>query len=130
MACFPARLETVPVAMAFVAQALRDDGATPMVVARAELILEELFRNCVLHGYGGDGARPVWVGAGPAFLCFEDAAPPFNPLCDGPPPPDPSAPLEQRRVGGVGLLLIRQLGAAVTYHYGDGRNRIEISLQA
>jgi len=38
-------------------------------------------------------------------------------------PPDPSLPPEELIVGGVGLLLIRQLGSAVAYSYSQGHNR-------
>lgn len=126
---FPARLDAVPGAMAFAAMALTKAGLAPGVVARAELILEELLRNSILHGYGGDSAHDVWVGVRGTVLCYEDAAPPFNPLTEGPPPPDPSLPPDQLQVGGVGLLLIRQLGAAVAYTHSAGHNRIEIALQ-
>lgn len=126
---FPARLDAVPGAMAFAALALQQAGLGPGVVARAELILEELLRNGILHGHGGDSAHSVWVGVEGALLVYEDEAPAFDPLTQGPPPPDPARPLEDQQVGGVGLLLIRQLGSAVAYRHSGGRNRIEIVLQ-
>lgn len=118
---FPARLDAIPGAMAFVAMALTQGGLAPGLVARAELILEELLRNSILHG----GADAVWVGVRGHVLCYEDAAAPFNPLTDGPAAPEPGA----LAVGGIGLLLIRQLGGAVAYTYSAGHNRIEITLQ-
>ena len=126
---FPARLDAVPGAMAFAAMALTQAGLAPGVVARAELILEELLRNSILHGDGGDSTHDVWVGVRGTVLCYEDAAPPFNPLTEGPPPPDPGLPPDELQVGGVGLLLIRQLGGAVAYTHSAGHNRIEITLQ-
>jgi len=126
---FPARLDAVPGAMSFAAMALQQAGLGPGVVARAELILEELLRNSILHGHGGDSAHSVWVGVEGALLVYEDEAPAFDPLTQGPPPPDPARPIEDQQVGGVGLLLIRQLGSAVAYRHSGGRNRIEIVLQ-
>ncbi|MQA18314.1 ATP-binding protein [Rugamonas rivuli] len=126
---FPARLDAVPGAMSFAAMALQQAGLGPSVVARAELILEELLRNSILHGHGGDSAHSVWVGVEGALLVYEDEAPAFDPLTQGPPPPDPVRPVEDQQVGGIGLLLIRQLGSAVAYRYSGGRNRIEIVLQ-
>jgi anti-sigma regulatory factor (Ser/Thr protein kinase) len=126
---FPARLDAIPGAMAFAAMALQQAGLAPGMVARAELILEELLRNSVLHGYGGDSAQSVWVGVQGRVLRYEDAAPPFDPLTEGPPAPDPALPLERQAVGGIGLLLIRQLGGAVVYSHVGGHNRIEITLQ-
>lgn len=133
---FAARLDAVPGAMAHVAQALQQAGYPHGAVARAELIVEELFRNSVLHGYadgdGGvrDGDHGVWLGVHGGRLHYEDAAPPFDPLTQGPAAPDPAVPLERQAVGGIGLLLIRQLGSAIAYEYSDGRNRIAITLAA
>jgi|SRR5471032_589995 len=131
---FPARLAALPDALVHVADGLRAAGAAPAAVARAELILEELFRNSVLHGYRGDAAQWVWLGvwadAQGAGFCYEDAAPPFNPLCDGAPSaaPDPALGIAAQPVGGVGLLLIRQLGRAIEYAYRDGRNALKVSV--
>jgi anti-sigma regulatory factor (Ser/Thr protein kinase) len=121
---FSARLDALPDALAFAAQSLEQAGLAPGAVARAELILEELFRNSVLHGYGGDSGHAVWVGVDAGRLHYQDEAPPFDPLTQGPPPLDPAAPIEDQRVGGIGLQLIRQLGGAIQYDYCEGRNRI------
>lgn len=125
---FPARLDAVAGAMDYVAQALQQQGLAAGPVARAELILEELFRNSVLHGYGGDSGQGVWIGVQDGLLFYQDAAPPFNPLQQGPDPLDPEQPVDQMRVGGVGLLLIRELGSAISYEYSEGRNRIVYSI--
>ncbi|MES2322575.1 MAG: ATP-binding protein [Pseudomonadota bacterium] len=128
---FDARLDAVPAAQAFLAQALRRNGVAPDLVARAELILEELFRNSVLHGYHGDSAHSVWIGGdgqGPGFW-YEDEAAPFNPLeADiGARAPDGGRAIEDQPVGGVGLLLIRKMARSVTYAWRDGRNHIAVS---
>ncbi len=127
---FAARLELLPQAQAYVAEALRAGGLAAQRVACAELILEELFRNSVLHGYAGvvDGA--VWLVAQGTSFSFEDAAAPFNPLRDTPPPGTPVAglPVEAQPVGGVGLLLIRGLGRAVSYARVAEHNRIVVDL--
>lgn len=125
---FPARLDVVPSAMAYVVQALQQHGLAPGPVARAELILEELFRNSVLHGYRGDSEHAIWIGVEAGRLYYQDAAPPFNPLAEGPDPLDVAQPVSQLRVGGIGLLLIRELGSAISYEYSEGRNRIVYSI--
>lgn len=126
---FPARLDAVSGAMSFAAMALQQAGLGPGLVARAELILEELLRNTILHGHGGDSAHSVWVGVDGMRLVYEDEAPAFNPITQAPPSSATAPPIEALAVGGVGLLLIRQLGSAVAYRYSGGRNRIEIALQ-
>ena len=126
---FDARLEAVPAALAFVAQALRRNGVAQDLVERSELILEELFRNTVLHGYRGDGLRPVWVGVEDKRFWLEDEAPPFDPLTAfcAHAERDLKAPAEQLEVGGVGLLLIRRLAAKIEYSYTGERNRTVVT---
>ncbi|OWW19179.1 ATP-binding protein [Noviherbaspirillum denitrificans] len=123
---FDACLNAVPVAVEFVHAALREAGVPPERIARCDLVVEELFRNSVLHGYGGDSGAPVWIGVENACIRYEDEAPAFDPLTA--PLADDGAvrPIEEHRVGGVGLMLIRELPAQVEYRYLDGRNRLVI----
>ena len=126
---FDARLDAVPAAQAFVAQGLARNGVAQDLVARSELILEELMRNAILHGYRGDSLQPFWVGVDGACFWLEDEAPPFDPLTafcahSG---RDMGVPAAQLEVGGVGLLLIRQLAKQVEYVHTGERNRITVS---
>lgn len=113
------RLDNVPVAQQFVASALAANGVEGERICRAELVLEELFRNVVLHGYGGDSARPVWLHVHGDGFTLEDEAPAFDPLHG-----DIVEDLD--RIGGAGLPLIRQLGRAVSYVRIASRNRISV----
>lgn len=98
---------------------------------RLNLVLEELFTNTVKHGYRGDSDAPIWVGVSRADnsvqLTYEDKAPPFNPyarLSD----PVVDATLSMRKIGGLGVLLTRELAASRDYAYLFGRNRIRLTL--
>lgn len=129
---YDARLDAVPAAMQELATQLRRFGVAEELVERSELILEELFRNAVLHGYGGDCAESVWLGVsaqdGAVAFWVEDAAPAFDPLSAwcAHPGRDLLAPAEQLEVGGVGLLLIRRLADDVRYAREGGRNRTTV----
>jgi anti-sigma regulatory factor (Ser/Thr protein kinase) len=116
-----ARLANVPLAQRLVATALTAAGLPEDRVMRAELVVEELFRNAVLHGYGGDSARPVWLQVTAEGFVFEDEAPPFDPLLG-------ELVVLADQVGGAGLPLIRSLGRAASYEYAAGRNRVRISV--
>jgi anti-sigma regulatory factor (Ser/Thr protein kinase) len=90
---------------------------------RLNLVLEELFINSVSHGYRGDCDAPIWVtvDAQPQAvqLTYEDTAPPFNPF---------AYRVQMGKIGGLGVLLTRELAAARDYAYLFGRNRIRLSL--
>ncbi len=94
---------------------------------KMHLVVEELFMNAVMHGYGaGGGVGPVWLALHPlqegAALVMEDESPPFNVLEDGP-APDTQSDVEDRPVGGLGIMLVRNMCDRVSYDY-DKRNRI------
>ena len=99
---------------------------------RLNLVLEELFVNTILHGHRGDCDAPVWVSlaADPATVrvTYEDTAPPFNPYAQLP-EKSPDTTLEMRQIGGLGVLLTRELAATRDYAYLFGRNRIRLALK-
>jgi anti-sigma regulatory factor (Ser/Thr protein kinase) len=90
---------------------------------RLNLVLEELFINTVNHGHRGDCDAPIWImlDAQPQAVqvTYEDTAPAFNPFVHR---------VEIGRIGGLGVLLTRELAAARDYTYLFGRNRIRLSL--
>lgn len=98
---------------------------------RLNLVVEELFTNTVRHGHRGDSDAPVWVSVatGPAavYLTYEDTAPPFNPYALFASTPDTT--LSLRRIGGLGVLLTRELASTRDYAYLFGRNRIRLTLK-
>lgn len=124
---FDARLDVLPAALEYVGAALRAVGLSEECIARCDLVLEELFRNSVLHGYGGDSDAGVWIGVDGARLWYEDEAPAFDPLTADLPDGGAVRPVEEHRVGGVGLMLVRELPAQVAYSYRNGRNRLDIT---
>ena len=98
---------------------------------RLNLVVEELFTNTVRHGHRGDSDAPVWVSLdnGPAgvHVTYEDTAPPFNPYALFASAPDTT--LSLRRIGGLGVLLTRELASSRDYAYLFGRNRIRLTLK-
>ena len=113
-----------------------NDFCTRQGVAREHclklnLVVEELFTNTVRHGHRGDSDSPVWVNvdAGPAevHVTYEDTAPPFNPYALFTGAPDTT--LSSRRIGGLGVLLTRELASTRDYAYLYGRNRIRLTLK-
>ena len=94
---------------------------------KMHLVVEELFMNSVMHGYGRDrDDGPIWLTLHPlpegAALVIEDDAPPFNVLKDSP-EPDTRSGVEDRQIGGLGIMLVRNMADHVSYVY-DQRNRI------
>lgn len=57
-------------------------------------------------------------------LRFRDGGVPFNPLAKE--SPDTSLPLEQRRIGGLGIFLVIKKMDSVEYEYTDGENVLTV----
>src|SRR6516225_934799 len=92
------------------------------------LALEEIVSNVIRHGWKDrdDQFITVEIAVGPTELTarVEDDSPPFDPLQV--PPPDVTAPLDQREPGGLGIHLSRKMLDGLQYSRVHGRNRLEL----
>lgn len=91
-----------------------------------QVVLDELLSNTVRCGKPDDRELTIHVG----FLLdgerltveIVDDGTPYDPLARE--APDTTLPLEQRPVGGLGLLFARSLVDGITYDGEGGRNRV------
>lgn len=83
------------------------------------LAIEEVCANVMMHGYGGRAPGPLEISfcADSQYISItiSDRAAPFDPGLA--PPPDLDAPAEERRIGGLGWHLVRQVMDEVGYRY-------------
>ena len=92
------------------------------------LALEELGLNVINYGHD-EGLHEIQFTvtsqAEQVTIEMTDDGRPFDPLHDAP-PPDLSAPLEDRRIGGQGVHLVRTLMDQVQYERISGKNHITL----
>lgn len=123
-----ARPEELPRVAEAVEQMAERDDWPPKLLFQVNLVLEELALNVMTHGRAG-GARhlDVILGSAPDAITVEmvDDGPRFDPLAEAP-EFDPDLPIEERRIGGVGVHLVRTLVDDASYRYEDGRNRVTL----
>jgi anti-sigma regulatory factor (Ser/Thr protein kinase) len=126
---FPARMTALPDVAAFATRACGAAGFDRAACARLVLLVEELFANTVAHGHGQDSDAPVRIAfeiePGRVRLSYEDTGPAHDPFA-AVTPPDDAAEVEERPVGGLGVLLIAAFASDVEYRRVDGRNRIAL----
>lgn len=96
-----------------------------------ELAFEELVTNAIRHGGAGSDPRAqpidasVYVLGEEIRLTVEDDCPPFNPL-EAPHPALPTS-LDEARIGGLGLMLVRKSSERMEYERtATGRNRVTV----
>ncbi len=128
---FPARLTALPEVAAFIAETGAGAGVPQGFCQKLTLLVEELFTNTVVHGHRRESEEPVRVELdvepGRIALTYEDTAPPYDPFVDVQ-RPDETADVEERPVGGLGVLLVAALARDVEYHRSEGKNRIRLVL--
>jgi anti-sigma regulatory factor (Ser/Thr protein kinase) len=100
-------------------------------VLRLRLVVEELVANLVEHAAWPADRLParlrVTWRSGRLSAVLEDAAAPFDPTTA----PGPEVPrLDDDKVGGLGLGLVRKMTAELQYDSGDGWNRTEFAIRA
>ena len=89
--------------------------------------VDELFSNIVRYAYGGGAGEAeisLEVKDGVASVCFVDSGIPYNPLEKEDPDVELSA--EERRVGGLGVYMVKKSMDAVEYEHRDGKNVLTI----
>ena len=129
---FPARLAALAELSAFIEEVSGLAGVARPVGLRLTLLVEELFTNTVVHGHLGDCDEPVrlvlGVEPGRIALTYEDTAPPHDPFTRVT-RPDDAATVEDRPVGGLGVLLVAAMATDVAYSRADGQNQIRLVIR-
>ena len=93
-----------------------------------KLVLDELLNNVISHGF--EPGRSQYLGVSVEVfpdrlkVTVSDDGPPFNPFSAE--SPDTTLPLEEREIGSLGVLLVRQLTDASSYARVDGRNIVTL----
>ena len=132
---FLARLDQLKLVRSFLEGFCSDAGLQRAECLRLNLVLEELFTNTVRHGHRGDCDAPIWIDlerlAQGVQVLYEDKAPPFNPYAYTRPPDAPlDTTVSMRKIGGLGVLLTKELAASRDYAYLFGRNRVRLMMAA
>ena len=113
----------------FIASVCAAGGAPRKTCLRLTLLIEELFTNTVVHGHGQDSEAPinltVDVGIESIALTYEDTAPPHNPF-ELIRRPDDAMDVDERPVGGLGVLLVATIARDVEYRHAEGKNHIRL----
>ena len=95
---------------------------------RVNLVLEELGLNIMNHGHdGGDHDIDIVLTSEDDAVTIEiiDDGQPFDPLKDAP-PPDLDSPIDDRRVGGLGVHFVRSVMDDLRYRRERGKNYLTL----
>ncbi len=98
------------------------------VIWRFHLALEELLRNVIAHAYPDRAEHEIDVtieydGTHLTATVVDDGVP-FNPLNTM--PPNVSDALEDRKIGGLGIHLARNIVDTLGYEWQEGKNVVTV----
>ena len=101
-----------------------ENGFPPKLVFKINLALDELTTNIISYGYEDEGEHDIHVKLSlkdqTLTLQLIDDGQPFDPLEAE--APDVSCPINERKVGGLGIHLVKEIMDSVHYARRDGKN--------
>lgn len=106
-------------------------GIADEVARKFSLALDETLTNTVSYGFAEGGRHTIAVRiehrSGYLTATVSDDGTPFDPLTQ--PAPDIHAPVEQRKIGGLGIHLVRTLMDTVEYRRRGDRNELTFRIR-
>lgn len=94
------------------------------LIFNLNLVLEEILSNIIFYGYDDSAAHTIELNIGLEGEIIEieiiDDAKPFNPLDR--PDPDISQSLESRKIGGLGIYLVKKIMDDANYIRKNDKN--------
>lgn len=108
----------------FVKEELTKKDCNPKLIDQLILAIEEIFVNIADYAYkeknGTCSLTIEYDGKSMISFIFEDSGIPFNPLERE--TPDISLPVQERKVGGLGIHIMRTIMDDVKYEYSNNKN--------
>jgi serine/threonine-protein kinase RsbW len=124
-------LSEVPRAAEQVEAFCHDRNIPAAVAYKFGLALDEMLTNVISYAFADGESHAIEIRLekrdGYLTAVMSDDGAPFDPLTQ--PAPDVHAPLEQRKIGGLGIHLLRKLMDDADYQRRDGRNHLTFRIR-
>ena len=121
--------KNIPAVIEFVNRELDALDCSMKTEARIDIAIDEIYSNIVKYGYeeeGGEVTVSFDVLEDPLVmtLSFLDQGKPFNPLESK--DPDTTLSAKERKIGGLGIFMVKKTMDDIRYEYRDGKNILTI----
>lgn len=123
-------INDVPKLAEWIEQIAEDAGLAPDKTFQLNLALEEAVVNVMNYAFPGKEGMTFFVEAETLAdrlnFVIDDAGVPFDPTKNE--DPDITLSAEEREIGGLGIMLVRQFMQEIAYEYKEGHNRLSLSM--
>ena len=125
----PATVDNISAVTNFVEHELTERNCPKSAKAQINIAIDEIFGNIAQYAYNpenGDATVRVEVTDDQieVILTFMDKGKPYNPLEKA--DPDVTLSVKERKVGGIGIFIVKKSMDEIDYHYEDGKNVLKI----
>lgn len=124
----PAKIDQLKEALSFVDNYAEAHGFSTDRILPIDVVLEEAFVNICLYAYDHENGEVEIIcrsKCNPEGITVEivDSGIPFNPLANDP-ITDQTSDISRRRIGGLGILMLRQMTDEVSYTRSTEANHL------
>lgn len=125
-----ALVDNLPEVLAFVDEQLEGADCPMKVQLQIDIAVEEIFVNIAHYAYtpdtGNATVRMTIDDSQPAaIITFLDRGMPYDPLARE--DPDVTLSAEKRKIGGLGIFMVKKSMDNVSYEYTDGFNMLTLT---
>jgi len=125
----PANTDSIEAVTHFVNEQLEPMSCPERTRIQLSVAIDELFGNIANYAYvpeEGQATVRVETEDNPRgiIITFIDSGTPYNPLEAK--EPDTTLPARQRRIGGLGIFMVKKTMDDITYEYKDGQNILTV----
>lgn len=122
-------IENIQTVTAFVDEQLEMLNCPMKAQMQIGIAIDELFGNIAHYAYypgGGEATVRVEVSKDPlaVIITFIDQGIPYDPLANA--DPDISLSAEERKIGGLGIYMVKKSMDEISYEYRGGQNILKI----
>ncbi len=124
-----ARVDSLPQVLAFVDEYLESLDCSMKVQMQIDVAVEEIYVNVASYAYAPKtGSVTITLETEDAprsvTITFTDSGVPYDPLAKE--DPDVTLSAEERKIGGLGIYMVKKSMDKMLYEYKDGHNILKI----
>ena len=118
-------METVSQIAAFVEEEMEKLEISPKISMKLMIAVDEIYSNIIRYSGASEATIKIEKTEKELHLWFIDNGKPYNPLDAE--EPDITKSSEDRKIGGLGIFMVRKMLNNVEYKYIDGKNILKLT---